>query len=178
MWCCWGSAFVFSLQWAILGLWSALPMPSGAVLQMYISMSQYAVRPLLVALWPTGHAAPVEQCCLCLVGHIRYVACGAELCPVGPSYRCIYSMSQYAVRFLLSAFWPTGYVAPVEQCCICPVGLIRYIALSSATYAQWLVLQMYIFNVTVCRAASACSVMANRICSACGAVLPMSSGPH
>ena len=58
---------------------AVLPMPSGAVLQMYISMSQYAVRLLLVALWPTGYVAPVEQCCLCPVGHIRYVACGAVL---------------------------------------------------------------------------------------------------
>ena len=44
------------------------------------------------------------------------------------AYRCIYLMSQYAMRLLLSAFWPAGYVAPVEQCCLCPVGLIRYVA--------------------------------------------------
>ena len=91
---------------------AVLPMLSGTVLQMYISLSQYAVRPLLVALWPTGHVAPVEQCCLCPVGHIRYVACGAVLpMPRGAS------------------------------------------------------LQMHILhvivNVTVCRAALACSVIAN-----------------
>ena len=125
---------------------AVLPMLSGTVLQMYISMSQYAVRPLLVALWPTGHVAPVEQCCLCPVGHIRYVACGADLCPVGPSYRCIYSMSQHAVRLLLSAFWPTGYVAPVGQCCLCPVGLIRYVACAAVLpIPSGAVLQMYIF---------------------------------
>ena len=111
------------------------------------SMSQYAGRLLLVALWPTGYVAPVEQCCLCPVGHIRYVACGADLCPVGPSYRCIYSMSQYAVRLLLSAFWPTGYVAPVGQCCLCPVGLIRYVACAAVLpIPSGAVLQMYIFS--------------------------------
>ena len=83
------------------------------------------------------------------------------------------------VRLLLSAFWPTGYVEPVEQCCLCPVGLIRYVACAAVLpIPSGAVLQMYIFNVTVCRAALACSVMANRICSACGAVLPMSSGPY
>ena len=160
---------------------AVLPMPSGAVLQMYISMSQYAVRPLLAAPWPTGYVAPVEQCCLCPVGHIRYVACGAVLpMPSGAVLQIyIHSMSQYAVRLLLSAFWPTRNAAPLEQCCPSPVGRIRYVACGAVLpIPSGAVLQMYILNVTVRRAARACSVMANRICSACGAVLPMPSGPY
>ena len=147
---------------------AVLPMPSGAVLQMYISMSQYAVRPLLAAPWPTGYVAPVEQCCLCPVGHIRYVACGAVLpMPSGAVLHIyIHSMSQYAGRLLLVALWPTGYVAPVEQCCLCPVGHIKYVACGAVLpMPSGASLQMHILhvivNVTVCRAALACSVIAN-----------------
>ena len=62
------------------------------------------------------------------------------------------------VRLLLSAFWPTGYVAPVEQCCLCPVGLIRYVACAAVLLMpSGGSLQIHILNVTVCRAAFACS---------------------
>ena len=106
----------------------------------------YVVQPLL--------AVVKAVCCAALASSVmasRYLVCGIMwrlwrrcLCPVGH------------IR----------YVAPVEQCCQCLVGHIRHVACGAVLpMPSGASLQMHILhvivNVTVCRAALACSVIAN-----------------
>ena len=54
------------------------------------------------------YVAPVEQCCLCPVGHIRYVVCGAVL-PMASGAALqmyIFNVTQKCCRAIRAGFWP------------------------------------------------------------------------